>query len=109
MNIKQIGLAVVLADFVALTGVTVYNYGYIGIFEAAFSSLIGAVFMADIVISLSLILIWMNRDAKQFGISTLPYVVLTFAFGSVGPLLYLIRREGRIAQTATARPVHAVA
>ena len=97
MNIKQIGLAVVLADFVGLTGLTVYNYGYVGTFEAVFSSLVGVLLMTDLVIALSLFLVWMSRDAKQFDISPLPYVVLTFALGSVGPLLYLIRREGRVA------------
>jgi hypothetical protein len=108
MNAKQIGLAVVLADFAALTGLAVYHYGYFGIFEFALSNLVGAVFMADLVIALSLFLVWMGRDAKQFDISPLPYVVLTFAFGSVGPLLYLIRREGRLA-VREPRAVHAVA
>lgn len=110
MNWKQIGLAVLLADFLGLTGLAVYNYGYIGIFEFAFSNLIGALFMADLVISLSLILVWMSRDAKQLDISPLPYVILTFALGSAGPLLYLIRREGKV--SAVERPagtVHAIA
>ena len=33
MNAKQIGLSVLLADFLALTAYAVYQYGYIGFFE----------------------------------------------------------------------------
>jgi hypothetical protein len=36
----------------------------------------------------------MWQDARQHDISPIPYVVLTLGLGSVGPLLYLIRRLG---------------
>ena len=95
MNAKQIGLSVVLADFVALTGYAVYQYGYVGFFETMLSSAVGVTALADLVIALTLVLAWMVRDAKETGVSALPYVLLTLGLGSVGPLLYLIRREGR--------------
>ena len=37
MNKKQIGLSIVLADFLALTAYAVYQHGYIGFFETVLS------------------------------------------------------------------------
>ena len=34
-----------------------------------------------------------HGDARDRGVSPLPYLVLTALFGSVGPLAYLIRRD----------------
>jgi hypothetical protein len=97
MNAKQIGLSVVLAAFTLLTAEAVYQYGYVGFFEAALSNVAGVTLMVDLTISLGLVLLWMARDAKRVGMSVVPYAVLTLTLGSVGPLLYLIRREGRLA------------
>jgi hypothetical protein len=98
MSEKQIGLSLVLVGFTALTALAVYEYGYIGFFEVELSSLPGVTVFVDLVIALSLVLAWMWRDARERGMSVLPYVALTLTLGSVGPLLYLIRREGRLAQ-----------
>jgi hypothetical protein len=35
----------------------------------------------------------MWNDARDRGVSPIPYVLLTLTAGSVGPLLYLIRRD----------------
>lgn len=94
MNAKQIGLSVVLADFLALTGYAVYQYGYVGFFELMMANVATVTALADLVIALSLVMSWMVRDARQRGVSAIPYVVLTLVLGSVGPLLYLIRRAG---------------
>lgn len=94
MNAKQIGLSVVLVDFFALTAYAVYQYGYVGFFELMVGNAATAAAFADLVIALSLIIAWMVRDARARGISAVPYVVLTLALGSVGPLAYLIRRLG---------------
>ena len=92
MNGKQIGLGIVLLDFLGLTAYAVYAYGYVGFFEILLSNAVGLTALADLVISLSLILFWLSEDARDRGWSPIPYVVLTCALGSVGPLLYLIRR-----------------
>lgn len=94
MNKKQIGLSLVLADFLALTAYAVYQHGYIGFFEAVLSDAVGMTVFADLLIALTLALVWMWRDAQQRGIAVAPYVLLTLALGSVGPLLYLIRIAG---------------
>jgi hypothetical protein len=95
MNRKQIALGIVLADFAALTAYAVWEYGYLGIFELALSSWATGLLLVDLTISLGLVLIWMMGDSRERGLAFLPYALLTLAFGSVGPLLYLIRRESR--------------
>lgn len=97
MNRKQLILAAVLFDFAALTAYAVWQHGFIGVFQLAFSSWGTALVFADLAIALSLVLIWMLGDSRERGLSFLPYALLTLAFGSVGPLLYLIRREGQVA------------
>jgi hypothetical protein len=93
MNRKQILLGLVLVDFAALSAWVVWQHGVIGIFELALSSSATALVLVDLVIALSLVLLWMRGDARERGMAFLPYALLTLAFGSVGPLLYLIRRE----------------
>lgn len=95
MNGKQIGLGIVLAGFLALTGYTVLEYGYIGFFKLIAANAATVTAAVDLVIALTLIIVWMERDARVHGISHIPYVLLTLALGSVGPLLYLMRRTRR--------------
>jgi hypothetical protein len=101
MNGKQIGLGLVLADFTALTAYAVYEVGYVGFFDALFSNIVGITIFVDLCIALSLVMVWMYRDARQRGESALPYIVATLLLGSVGPLAYLIRRESAAATAST--------
>ena len=93
MNAKQLGLAVVLANFAALTGYAVYQYGYVGFFEMILANAVTVTAFVDLCIALSLVMAWMWRDARARGVSPIPYVLLTLTLGSIGPLTYLIRRE----------------
>jgi hypothetical protein len=93
MTRKQLILWSVLVDFSALTAWAVWKHGYIGIFELAVSSWGSALLFVDLVIALGLALVWMMGDHRERGLAFVPYALLTLAFGSVGPLLYLIRRE----------------
>jgi hypothetical protein len=92
MNAKQIGLTVVLLDFLALTAYAVVQHGYLGFFEIMLGNAATTTALVDLLIALSLIAVWMARDAREHGISPLPYLVATLVLGSAGPLLYLIRR-----------------
>jgi len=92
MNAKQIGLSVLLVDFLTLTSYAVYRYGYIGFFELMTANWATATALADLLIALGLVVSWMVRDARSRGVSPVPYVLLTLVLGSAGPLLYLIRR-----------------
>ena len=93
MNAKQIGLSLVLADFVVLTGYAVYHYGYLAFFDFHAATAINLQVFVDLVIALSFVIVWMWRDARARGISPIPYLVMTLFLGSIGPLVYLIRRE----------------
>jgi hypothetical protein len=93
MTRKQIVLWSVLVDFSALSAWAVWKHGYVGLFELAFSSWGSALLFVDLVIALSLVLVWMMGDSRERGLAFAPYALLTLAFGSVGPLVYLIRRE----------------
>ena len=104
MSWKKIATAFVLFDFSALTAYAVFQVGYAGFFEELFSSVVGLTVAADLFITLGLVMIWMVRDARQHDISAAPYVLLTLALGSVGPLAYLLRRpEEATAPAAAAR------
>jgi len=101
MNAKQLGLSVVLLDFSGLTAYALYHYGVVGVVELETANAVTVAAFADLVIALSLVVLWMRQDARERGASVAPYVVLTLAFGSVGPLLYLIRREARVSRQPT--------
>lgn len=97
-------LAVILADFAALTAYAVYHYGYLAFFQLHAMNAIQIQIFIDLVIALTFVLLWMVRDARERGIPPTPYVVLTLTLGSIGPLLYAIRR-----QAAEAKPTEVFA
>jgi Terpene cyclase DEP1 len=89
-------LLLILAPFSALSLAALWAHGYWGLFEPAFHSLASAQVLADLVIALTLFLVWMWRDASINGRNPWPWLVLTVAVGSFGPLLYLLTaRHGR--------------
>ena len=87
--IKTLCLAI-LVPFTALSLYAMMQVGYIGIFDYHRHSPAGWQVFTDLVIGMLLILIWMTRDAKRRGRNVWPYVALTVAAGSFGPLLYLL-------------------
>lgn len=94
MNWKRLALIAVLVDLVALTAYAVYHHGLLSFFALHSMNAVQLQIFFDLVIALSLFLVWMVRDAREQGISAAPYVVLTLTLGSIGALLYLIRRTG---------------
>ncbi len=95
MNRKQVLVGCVLLPLLALNTWVIASYGYIGFLKAAHSSLAGIQVLVDITIALTLVLVWLVRDARERGISWIPYAIATVFLGSVGPLAYLLRRESR--------------
>jgi len=91
MNIKQIALGIVLAAFSVLTAYALLEYGYVGFFREVTSNLASLTLLVDLLISLTIILVYLGNDANERGVSAVPYLLLTLALGSVGPLFYLIR------------------
>jgi hypothetical protein len=83
-------IAIVLLLFGALSAVAVWQHGYVGIFANELQSTAGMQVLADLVIALSLFLVWMWGDAKATGRNPWPWLAITLAIGSFGPLLYLL-------------------
>ena len=93
MNGRQIALSLALVAFVGLEAWAVREHGYVGVFTAVLANSATTVAFVDLCIALGLVALWMGLDARERGISVVPYLLITLALGSVGPLLYLIRRE----------------
>ena len=116
MGKKEIALWCVLADFVALTGYAMFSEGYFAFVDAAFafasSSIWGAQIVVDFLLALTVALGWCVMDARKRDLAYWPFIVLTLALGSIGPLAYLIHRE-RVGASAPetaalrAQPQHA--
>ena len=92
---KTLVLALVLAAFSALNVYAIEVYGYLGFFEAVLSSTAAVVVLTDLVISLTIVMLWMVGDARARQLPLWPYLGLTLVLGSVGVLSYLIHRELR--------------
>ena len=105
MNRKQLVLSAALIVLLAMDAYSIYLYGYIGFFRMVLANFAGVTAFVDLAIALVLILAWMGDDARQRKVSAVPYLVLTVALGSIGPLLYLIRRfKDPTTSTASAAP-----
>ena len=100
MSLPRIALAIVLADFLALTGWVVYRHGLIGWVPDLLSQPVGILVAVDLCIALAFTVTWMVRDARAVGRNPWPYMALTLLTGSAGPLLYLLLRPAAPAQVA---------
>ena len=92
MNRKQLALSAALIVLLAMDAYSVYLYGYVGFFRMVLANFAGLTAFVDLLIALVLIIAWMGDDARERNVSAIPYFILTIALGSIGPLLYLIRR-----------------
>ena len=87
---KKVVLALVFADFAFLTVRALLAFGYMGVIEAFLTNAATQLLSADLIISLSLVSIWMFKDARGKGRNVWPYLLTTLVFGSAGPLAYLL-------------------
>lgn len=86
-------LIITILLFGALTVAALWQHGYWGIIAPHFQSFGGGQVFADLVIALTLAMVWMWRDAKATGRNPWPWILVTLAAGSFGPLLYLLTRK----------------
>lgn len=98
MKLQPLLLIAVFAAFGALSLAAIAEHGYFGLFEHQFQSL------ADLVVACLLITVWMIGDARRSGRTVWPYLALTLAAGSFGPLLYLL-----VGQFGSRKAQHALA
>jgi len=87
---QRILVVVTLIAFSALSAMALWRHGYWGIIAPHFQSFGAAQVFADLVIALSLFLVWMWRDARATGRNPWPWILVTLVAGSFGPLLYLL-------------------
>lgn len=92
MDWKRIALFFVLAGFSALTAYATMQHGVTGMIALALANSVTITLTVDLLIALSLVAAWMWQDARRRGVTPLPYLLVTFTLGSIGPLLYLVRR-----------------
>jgi hypothetical protein len=88
--VKQSFLKFALITLGGITAVALWQGGLVGIFAAISHSYGSMQIFADLVIALTLVMVWIWRDAKNTGRNAWPWIVVTLVAGSFGPLLYLI-------------------
>lgn len=86
-------LLVTIILFGALSAVALWQHGFWGIIAPHFQSFGAGQVFADLVIALTLAMIWMWHDAKATGRNAWPWIIATLALGSFGPLFYLLSRQ----------------
>ena len=85
----------VLAAFGLYSSWVLWTHGYVAIWQAGMASAPALQVLLDLVIACGLISAWMLGDAKARGLNAWPFVAITLAAGSFGPLSYLLWREHR--------------
>jgi len=100
MHLPRPVVLAILIPFALYSTYAVAQIGYFGIF-ASHAHIAGMQVLVDLVIACTLAMVWMWRDAQSTGRTVWPYLLATFALGSVGPLLYLLL--ARQQQTANTR------
>jgi hypothetical protein len=95
MSPRVLALSVVIVLFGALTAIALMDVGFLGIIRPHFQNWGPGQVFADLVILAVLSCFWMHGDAPTRGLSPWPFIVLTLAAGSFGPLTYLLVRELR--------------
>jgi hypothetical protein len=83
----------VLFAFGAYSIYVMWDFGYLGIWRAGLANAAALQILLDLVITCLLISSWMIGDARTKGLKAWPFVGITVAAGSFGPLLYLLYRE----------------
>lgn len=83
----------VLIDFVIFSTWVMWDIGYLGIWQAGFESNGSLQILIDLGIACFLICSWIVGDARARGVSSAPWIIATFAMGTIAPLAYLLVRE----------------
>lgn len=93
MNRRMLLLLALLAAFQAISGFAVYQHGYLGLWRLIGQDSGTVQLFSDLTVAMLLITSWMGRDSRTSGVPAWPYILLTIAAGSFGPLSYLLHRE----------------
>lgn len=93
---RTVILLAVLLAFGAYSAYTMLQVGYLGIWQAGIANVGAFQVLLDLVIVCALASVWILVDARERGLNGWPFVLITLAAGSFGPLLYLVYRERRV-------------
>lgn len=88
MNLQKFAVFTLL-PFGALSLYALWQVGYVGLFQYQLAEPAGWQVLCDLVVSLIIVLAYIDPELKRVEKSVLPWVALTLALGSFGPLLYL--------------------
>lgn len=94
---QRIILITILILFSALSATALWQVGYLGLFTQQFANSGTQQVLADLIIAVCICLYWMWYDAKATGRNIWPWIALTLATGSFGPLLYLLTAKRKAA------------
>lgn len=97
-------LLAVLAIFLAVSAPAVAEFGYLGLWRLIGQNAGTVQLFADLTVAMTLVTSWMLRDSRDCKVAAWPYVLLTVAAGSVGPLGYLIHKQWRKARSGRGNP-----
>src|SRR2546428_12931690 len=104
MTARKIGIGIVLLAFGDLTAYAVYQHGVAGVVQLEMANSVTVTAFADLVIALSLIVLWMWRGARERGGAPLPPLLLTPGVGSGGPPLSFLLPRAAAGGPPHARP-----
>lgn len=92
MSKTQIIVAIILVDFLAFTGWTIYSEGVVAALGFVTEHLWNTQIAIDLVLSCGFVILWMAHDCKRRGVNPWPWVAVTVVTGSLGWLTYLLTR-----------------
>ena len=95
MSRRFVLLLILTAAFMTISTIAVYEHGYLALWRLPFETSGTLQLFSDLTVSILLVTSWMVRDSRTSGVPVLPYLLVTLASGSLGPLLYLLHRESR--------------
>jgi hypothetical protein len=95
LNMQRSLTIITLVLFGALSTMVLWHHGLWGIISPHFQSFGAGQVFADLVIALTLAMVWMWHDAKAKGRNVWPWIALTLATGSFGPLIYLLTSKNK--------------
>lgn len=95
MTTRAILLGTAIVAFGALTARALTEFGYFGLITLHLSNWGSGQLLADLTIACLLVCAWMFADAPKRGMAAWPFIAITLAAGSFGPLFYLLVRELR--------------
>ncbi len=88
-------ILLVLVPFTVYSFVVIGRHGYFGFLTLAAREPWAMQMLLDLVISLVLVGAWIRHDAREKGISAMPYLVALPFVGSIAALAYLLHRNSR--------------